>query len=517
MGPALALAVAALSGFIGLSYEILWYRLFAFAAGGTPQSFGLLLGFYLYGLAVGGVIARRLCRKQGSSSAHHLLIKLATLVLVADVVGYLVVPALAWSCHRGFCPAALPAVAVSTAFLGATLPVISEVAIPPDWLAGLRLSIIYFANIAGSVAGSLLTGYVLMDRWPASTVAVLLALLGLLLAGILMRAGGRPRVALSPLLLGGSLCLWVTPGLYNQLYEKLLFKEHFRPEMRLAQTLENRVGVINITPSGRVFGGGVYDGFARVDLVADPNQLIRAVAIPAFHPRPRRVLMIGMSMGAWAQVLANLPGVDELRIVEINPGYLSLIPRYPHVASVLRNPKVRIDIDDGRRWLAHHPAERFDLIVANITFHWREHATNLLSTEFLELVRQHLTPDGVYYYNTTRSAEVMKTGFTAFPYGLRFGSFIAVSGSPLRFDHEGWKNALTELTIDGHRVFDPADSAHARRLAEILAIGTTADTAQVPMLEWRESVLQHVDGARVITDDNMASEWDYPAVGAWDP
>jgi hypothetical protein len=37
------------------------------------------------------------------------------------------------------------------------------------------------------------------------------------------------------------------------------------------------------------------------------------------------------------------------------------------------------------------------------------------------------------------------------------------------------------------------------------------------MLEWRESVLQHVDGARVITDDNMASEWDYPAVGAWDP
>jgi spermidine synthase len=517
MGAGLALGVAALSGFVGLSYEILWYRLFAFAAGGTPQSFGLLLGFYLYGLAVGGLIARRLCRKQSGASAHHLLIKLATLVLVADVVGYLVVPALAWSCRRGFCLAALPAVAVSTAFLGATLPVISEVAIPPDWLAGLRLSVIYFANIIGSVTGSLLTGYVLMDRWPASTVALVLGLLGLLLASILLRAAGRLGAALGALVLGGSLGLWLTPGLFDQLYEKLLFKEHFRPDIRLAQTLENRVGVINIAPSGEVFGGGAYDGFARIDLVTDPNQLVRAVAIPAFHPQPRRVLMIGLSMGAWAQILANLPGVEELRIVEINPGYLSLIPRYPDVASVLRNPKVRIDIDDGRRWLAHHPAERFDLIVANITFHWREHVTNLLSAEFLELVRQHLTPDGVYYYNTTRSAEVMKTGFTVYPYGLRFGSFIAVSPSPLRFDHAGWKNALTELTIDGHRILDPADSADARRLREILAIGTPADTAQVSMLEWRESVLQHVDGARVITDDNMASEWDYPAVGAWDP
>ena len=49
----LALIVAAITGGVALSYEVLWFRVYAFASGGSPQAFGLLLGFYLAGLAVG--------------------------------------------------------------------------------------------------------------------------------------------------------------------------------------------------------------------------------------------------------------------------------------------------------------------------------------------------------------------------------------------------------------------------------------------------------------------------------
>ena len=35
--------------------------------------------------------------------------------------------------------------------------------------------------------------------------------------------------------------------------------------------------------------------------------------------------MIGLSSGSWAQVIANDPDVASLTVVEINPGYLSLI------------------------------------------------------------------------------------------------------------------------------------------------------------------------------------------------
>ena len=39
----LACIVGALSGYIALSYEILWVRVYNFATEGRPESFGLLL------------------------------------------------------------------------------------------------------------------------------------------------------------------------------------------------------------------------------------------------------------------------------------------------------------------------------------------------------------------------------------------------------------------------------------------------------------------------------------------
>ncbi len=521
MSMAFALAVAALSGFVALSYEILWYRLFAYASGGTAPAFALLLGFYLYGLAAGGLIARRICRDKAPGASRARLLALAAFTAGANAVGYLVVPTLGLACQRGACLLALPGVAVSTALLGATLPLVCHAAIPPDWQAGTRLSLIYFANIVGSALGSLVTGYGLMEWWPSSRIAVFLALLGLALAAVFLRAGRGPAWAWATLGLTGAGCVFATPRLFDELYEKLLYQQNFRPDLRFAHTLENRVGVINITPAGRVFGGGVYDGYARIDLMHDPNLLVRAVAIPAFHPQPKRVLAIGLSMGAWEQIVANLPGVETMTVVEINRGYLSLIPAYPGVASLLRNPKVTIVLDDGRRWLAHHPDERFDLIVANISFHWREHATNLLSTEFLELIRAHLAPGGVYYYNTTSSVDAFKTAFTVFPYGLRFMNFAAVSDRPVRFDTVAWRSALETMRIDGRPVLDVTDPAQQRRLEQILTLagpgGDQAADMPSPALAWREDVLKVVGDGRVITDDNMATEWRVWAQGAWDP
>jgi spermidine synthase len=120
--------------------------------------------------------------------------------------------------------------------------------------------------------------------------------------------------------------------------------------------------------------------------------------------------MIGLGSGSWAQVVANQPHVEQLTVVEINPGYLKLIPQYPAVASLLGNPRVRIIIDDGRRWLVRSPGQRFDAIVMNTTLHWRNHVSNLLSVDFLRLARQHLNLGGVLFYNITGSEDAMATG-----------------------------------------------------------------------------------------------------------
>src|SRR6185503_1592083 len=172
----------------------------------------------------------------------------------------------------------------------------------------------------------------------------------------------------------------------------------------------------------------------KIDPLNDTNNIFRAFAVAAIHPNPRHVMVIGLSSGSWTQVLVNNQHVQETTVVEINPGYLPLIRQRPIVASLLRNPKVHIEIDDGRRWLVAHPEARFDLILMNTTFHWRANNTNLLSVEFLQLARKHLNPGGVLYYNTTNSARVQLTGATVFPFALRIANFIAVSDSPIRFD-----------------------------------------------------------------------------------
>src|ERR1700733_984922 len=115
------------------------------------------------------------------------------------------------------------------------------------------------------------------------------------------------------------------------IYDRLLFKSQY-PKMHFEEIVEGRSGAIGVTPNGAVFGGGIYDGRFNVDLVYDVNAVARPYALGAFDPLPRRVLMIGLGSGSWAQVVANHPQLEELVVVEINPGYLKLIPRYPAVA-----------------------------------------------------------------------------------------------------------------------------------------------------------------------------------------
>src|SRR5262249_1619713 len=160
--------------------------------------------------------------------------------------------------------------------------------------------------------------------------------------------------------------------------------------------------------------------------ISDANGIERAYAIALYRPQPRRVLVIGMSSGSWSQVIANLDSVEAVTVVEINPGYASLIAERPAIASLLTNPKVRLIVDDGRRWLVRHPEETFDAVVANTSYHFRANATNVLSVEFMALVRRHLRPGGVLFYNTTDSLRSMRTGCAVFADGLRIEHFMAV-------------------------------------------------------------------------------------------
>ena len=229
--------------------------------------------------------------------------------------------------------------------------------------------------------------------------------------------------------------------------------------------------------------------------------LLRALALGAWHPAPRTVLMIGLGSGSWATVIADNPSVQELTIVEINPGYLQLIAKYPQVADILVHPKVHIIIDDGRRWMVRNPHRKFDAIVANTAVHWRAQATNVLSTEFLELARSRLAPGGILYYNTTGSSRAQKTGATAFPYALRAWNFLVTSETPIVFNEQRFFGFLKNYHIHGQPLFDFREGRDRLKLQAILK--TVAMN-----IEDRKSILARTRRFKLIDDDNMGDEWE---------
>jgi spermidine synthase len=350
-----------------------------------------------------------------------------------------------------------------------------------------------------------------MDYWGVRAICVFLLALGASAAVVLLLAWHGRITRMAAIGVGVAVVLAGCSGpLFSQIYEKLLHKSGFGSLPALRHVVENRSGVIAVTEDGVVFGDGGYDGRFNTDLVRDTNGIVRSFAIGSFDRRPAETLMIGLASGSFAQVVVNHPGVEHLTIVEINPGYLSVIPKYPQVASLLHNPRVDIVIDDGRRWLVRNPQRKFDLIFINTTFNWRANATNLLSVEFLRLIRSRLKAGGIFYYNTTWSPEVFATGLSVFPFSLRVGSCLAVSDSPLTVDSPWWERALVEYRIDGRLALNPSDPAARSRLAEVLDMARGLDRAHSGndlSMEGREGLRRRVGQARIVTDDNMGTEW----------
>src|SRR4029077_8291273 len=108
----------------------------------------------------------------------------------------------------------------------------------------------------------------------------------------------------------------------------------------------------------------------------------------------------------------------------------------------------------GRRWLRANPDRHFDAIVSNTTWYFRASVTNLLSVEFLDLVRRHLSPGGIFFYNTTGSDRVQRTGCLAFAHGARFTNHMVVSQTPIAWDFARWRRTLEAYRIDGNAIFD---------------------------------------------------------------
>jgi len=142
-----------------------------------------------------------------------------------------------------------------------------------------------------------------------------------------------------------------------------------------------------------IVANGKPDGNLRYDYTT----MAMAALVPTLlADDPRRAFVIGWGMGVTSGVLGNLDGMQEVITAEISPAVLEAAPFFDagtHDAT--RNPRVSTIRSDAYRALLRSEGQ-FDVIASEPSNPWVMGVEMLYSKEFLSVVRDRLTPGGVY-------------------------------------------------------------------------------------------------------------------------
>jgi spermidine synthase len=479
-------------GFLSLSVEIVWVRIIGFDYETLPPAFSFVLTCYLVGIALGAALGKRLCEHtQNLYGAAAFMLSLSALV---DVVSPTYVGSVI---ATNASTLSLPALAIicTAALKSALFPIVhhlGSVATGPR--VGRSVSRIYFGNIMGATLGPLVTGFLAFDYLSTDECLGVVAAIALLAATACVLKSSRPQMIAVPFLAAmiaspiAMKSIGPGPGSLRSLAVG---------HAAMGTYLSNSHGIIHtvVSENGEfIYGGNVYDGIATTNVDTNPNGLDRLYLLALVHPHVKRVLSVGLSGGAWIRALEGFPEIESIDVIEINPAYTDLAARYPQLSGFLKDPRVHIHIDDGRRWLQRNPTLRFDAIVQNTTYYWRANIGNLLSREYFLECRQHLSAGAVMLGNTTGSYDVFTTAQSVFPDVYRYANFVYASDHPLVKDMA----RLWQVSRPNRRLFEPGESQPTSVMARL---------ASVPLEPAAQFLARHQTAGEIITDDNLLSEY----------
>jgi spermidine synthase len=130
------------------------------------------------------------------------------------------------------------------------------------------------------------------------------------------------------------------------------------------------------------------------------------------------------------------PNLKSETIVEIEPLVPKVVGKWfgAHNFEVAQNPKVHVEIDDGRHFLQTTKL-KFDGITSDPLDPWVKGAAALYTREFFQLEKDHLKPGGVatqfvqfYESNSEAVKSEVATFFEVFPNGAIFANTVRGSG-----------------------------------------------------------------------------------------
>jgi spermidine synthase len=422
----LVLAAAAVVGAAFLLMELVWYRVLGPLLGGSSYTFGLILSVALLGIGAGGLlyaVGPRPRRPTLLAFAATCMLEALCIVLpyaAGDRLALLTIVLRPFG-NVGFLPSVLMWVLITLLVVfpaavvaGYQFPLLVGLLGAGSRHVGREVGLAYAWNTAGAIAGALAAGFGLMPLLTATGVwkGVVVMLVGLGAATIrsAVGRGSWPWRATAPALIGvaaACLCLWEGPtalwrhsGAGAGRFNLSLQAPNDWPRMRhdaqrmiawdtdgieSTVALEQRDGYSFIV-NGKNDGNAVGDA---------PTQVMSGLIGALFHPNLKRVLVIGLGTGSTAGWLAQIPSVERVDIIELEPAVTRVAEACSQVNHhVLANPKVRLIIGDGRELLLT-TTDSYDLVFSEPSNPYRAGVASLFTREFYAAVSRRLNDDGV--------------------------------------------------------------------------------------------------------------------------
>jgi spermidine synthase/Flp pilus assembly protein TadD len=460
-----------LSGFAALAFQIAWVRLFGLMFGSSVYSFAAVLGVYLFGLGLGSALVEPLMRR-GVTVAHFARLQLGlALVTAAELQLFPRLPewmyalgersGAQWSSLlMGELGLAALVLLVPCMILGALFPIATRLLQRAD--GGHAAGFAYAVNTAGTIAGSLAAGFLLVPRLgPQGThvVAVVLCVALGVTALLLARARREPVRLADPFALtalaGAALCLGVAPRWDPSLMSAGAFRPSQANQIKTAaeylggagptvwratraeHVLFYREGVngsvlVGSNPEDGVRWlrvGGKVDASTGEDMA---TQVLLGLVPAALADSGAHALVIGLGSGTTAAgVLAA--GAGRTDVVEIESAVVEA-SRFFHPAGrhPLDDPRAHLVVGDARTYLAH-ARQRYGLIVSEPSNPWIAGVNNLFTVDFYRLARSRLAPGGVfcqwmqlYEVSPETFASMVGSFLDVFPEGQVFAVWRAV-------------------------------------------------------------------------------------------
>ncbi len=381
----------ALTGLLGIGYEVLVVRVLRQMAENTVYTFAMLLAVYLVGTALGAAAYQRWLARQAPAGAlgEKLLLALAIACLlgtaslwmaeglkaaVLQTAGNSLVAALG-------AEAALAAVAflLPTVVMGALFSHLCTQALGSGLGFGRALAV----NTVGAAAAPFLFG-VLIAPAAGPKAALLLVVAGYLLLALRLPRLPIPAAATAAATL--ALAGLAPPLAFVEVPEGGRIVSYRDGALGAVSVVEDAEGVSRLRIDNRQQEG------SSATLYADARQALLPLLL---HPAPRRALFLGLGTGVTASAAAQ---DTQLKVdaVELLPEVIAAASHFTHAFdNGMPNPRLTVITGDARRFV-RATQRHYDLIVADNFHPARSGSASLYTVEHFRAVRARLAPGGVF-------------------------------------------------------------------------------------------------------------------------